>query len=480
MKHAILIMAHKNYSFLHHLIEYFEHDCYVFVHIDKKSEITKDEIACLRQMPQVAGVYQKYSVHWGGFSILKCELFLLKTAMKNCDADYFHLISGQDYPIKPLSYFLDFFKEDGLNYLFHIHLPNPRWEHNTYERFQYYYLFDLLRDKKKGIRWSNRIIKWQKKIKYKRRIPDYFDHMYGGSQWFSLSVDGLKEILIYTQKHPRFLRRLHYTFAPEECYFATVGTNILRKETIRNNHCRFIRWSHENGNYPANLSMKHFHFLVESKALFARKLEMPLSENLLKNIDSLLLSLTKFSITETGGWVCNNYLQYCYHKEILLLVHDFCIRRNITSVLDMGCGSGVYVAALRRLGIPTTGYDANPYTPILSANLLPNGDCPCGIADLTEDLEAEEKFDFVICMDVLTYIPHPYRKKAVSNLEKLSSKYILISLSTDIQEQEKQMILQEFYAIGLKVVNDIVSNDNYLKGKNINQRIIVFSNMYNN
>ena len=65
-------------------------------------------MACLCEMPQVAGVYRKYSVHWGGFSILRCELFLLKEAINNCDAEYFHLISGQDYPIKPLSSFLDF------------------------------------------------------------------------------------------------------------------------------------------------------------------------------------------------------------------------------------------------------------------------------------------------------------------------------------------------------------------------------------
>ena len=48
MKHAVMIMAHKNFEFLRHLIEYFSRDCYVFVHIDKKSSITREEQACLR------------------------------------------------------------------------------------------------------------------------------------------------------------------------------------------------------------------------------------------------------------------------------------------------------------------------------------------------------------------------------------------------------------------------------------------------
>ena len=77
MKQGILIQAHKDFEQLYHLIEYFSVGCYVFVHLDKKSTFTKEQIAQLKEMPQVKGVYKKYSVHWAGFSILKCELFLL-------------------------------------------------------------------------------------------------------------------------------------------------------------------------------------------------------------------------------------------------------------------------------------------------------------------------------------------------------------------------------------------------------------------
>ena len=39
MKHAILILAHKNIGQLCRLVEYFKHDCDVFIHIDKKQTI---------------------------------------------------------------------------------------------------------------------------------------------------------------------------------------------------------------------------------------------------------------------------------------------------------------------------------------------------------------------------------------------------------------------------------------------------------
>ena len=85
------------------------------------------------------------------------------------------------------------------------HLPNPRWEQNTYERFQYIYLFDYFRDRAKAIHYSNTIMAFQKKYHLKRRIPDYFDHLYGGSQWLqgkllTLSCFLQSDILHFTIK----------------------------------------------------------------------------------------------------------------------------------------------------------------------------------------------------------------------------------------------------------------------------------------
>ena len=64
MIQGILIQAHKNFEQLYHLVEYFRTDCYVFIHIDKKSDFKQEQITQLKKMDQVKGVYEKYSVHW--------------------------------------------------------------------------------------------------------------------------------------------------------------------------------------------------------------------------------------------------------------------------------------------------------------------------------------------------------------------------------------------------------------------------------
>lgn len=109
MKHAILIMAHKNVDYLCRLVKYFDKDCDVFLHIDKKQNIAPDELLRLNGYKQVKLISRAYNVNWGGTSILDCELFLLRTALAQSNADYFHLISGQDYPLRPLPRFLEHF-----------------------------------------------------------------------------------------------------------------------------------------------------------------------------------------------------------------------------------------------------------------------------------------------------------------------------------------------------------------------------------
>ncbi len=461
MKHAILIMAHKNYSFLHHLIEYFERDCYVFVHIDKKSDITKEEIACLREMPQVTEVYQKYSVHWGGFSILKCELFLLKTAMKNCDSDYFHLISGQDYPIRPLNRFLEFFIDNkGKNFFQYIHLPNFKWEKNTYDRFSYFYLYDCFQKKNdKTIRMISRFIDFQKRMGFKRSIPNHFSHLFGGSQWFSITRDAVKIILEYTRKKPAFLRRLKYTFAPEECYISTVLKNLLPHETIVPNNLRYIRWKYENGNSPANLGKDHFLYLLESDAFFARKFESSFCEQLVELIDKYLhVEENECERTVDEKKEYNGFLGYDCNRPFIFEIQRWCYDYSIKTVLDIGCGAGYNVAKLRHANISASGVDTNRFTPLLSSLLLPVGDLPCSIADITKDFQVKEIYEMVICVNTISYLSVNQWDIAIENISKATKKIAIIGFPIYEITSGKEQIMISLFLKNKMVLEVLLSN----------------------
>lgn len=447
MKHAILILAHKDFDQVRHLIEYFVRDCYVYVHIDKKAAITPEELHSIDSMPQVRAVYRKYKVHWGGFSILKTEMFLLRQVLKDGDCDYVHLISGQDYPIKPLDDFLKFFEEHkGKEFIRYANIPNPNWDHYTYARFKYFYPYDYInRSSKEALSISKEVIRWERKLGIKRRIPDYFDWLYGSTQWFSLTIKAINILLDYTKKHPSFYIRCHWTFAPEEFYIATVVVNLLPRLSISPTDLRYIRWKDENGNYPANLCMNHFHFLAEKNPfIFARKIERMFDGNtVVESIDKYLLTKDTNMKQRTGGWT-NNYLGlYNFSETLAFRISSLCKALNVSSVLDMGCGAGYYVAYLRRKGIPIVGYDANPNTPQQSSLLLPDNDEPCGVADIIDPIEIDEPFDMVLCMELISSIPKELRIKAITNISKIVNKYLLIT--ERCEGPDKKMSVCNYY-----------------------------------
>lgn len=53
----------------------------------------------------------------GGIEVVKCELDLLKYAVKNEKYGYYHLLSGHDLPIKSQDVIHKWFDEGGLNYV---------------------------------------------------------------------------------------------------------------------------------------------------------------------------------------------------------------------------------------------------------------------------------------------------------------------------------------------------------------------------
>lgn len=428
MKHAVVILAHKDFPLLYKLVEYFDKDCDVFIHVDKKSIFSPKEMEKLGKIRQVKAIFRKFSVHWGGFSMLRTELYMLSQAMGKSDACYFHLISGQDHPIKPLNDFLSFFAQaNGKNYIEFHHLPYEHWDGCTYRRFQYYYMYDLVEGRsKKGQELITYFLKKQIQWHIKRSVPKHFDHLYGGSQWFSITRKAMLVLLNYTQKNPSFYRRMKYTFAPEETYVATILVNLLPKEEIVCDNLRFVRWMYENGGMPANLSAEHLKWFFLGNNLFVRKVTIQHSSTLIAAIDKYMLTEPRMEQSRTGVCKVNSLLPYTFDQSIGDAILRLYQLLDIETVLDAGCGAGLYVCYWRRYGMAVTGCDGNPHTLELSSLLLSAN--PCEVADLTEEIDEEEQepFDMVVCLNVLQDIPMSYLDRVVSNLVYLSGKYLLI------------------------------------------------------
>lgn len=112
-RHIYCIIAHTDYYCLNKLVSMLDDSrndiCIV---LDKKSE--------LRKLPLPKTKYsriftppdkQLIDIQWGGRSQMQAELLVFSTACENGDYDYFHLISGQDLPLKSQDYIHEYFEK---------------------------------------------------------------------------------------------------------------------------------------------------------------------------------------------------------------------------------------------------------------------------------------------------------------------------------------------------------------------------------
>lgn len=435
MKQIILILAHKDASQVKKLIEYFDGKCDIFIHIDKKSKsFTKADVDTIKSMPGVKHVFRKYSVHWAGFSILKTEMFLLKKALEYSSGEYIHLLSGQDYPLRPLSEFNNYFSSThSFGYLDCVHLPAPNWDSNTYFRLQYYVLTDFFEGKTpKGKKRIHKLIQLQQKLGIKRNIPLYVNHLYGGSAWFSISREAAKYLIDYTEHHTSLYNRFKYTFYPEEMYVSTVLMNSpFNYRLTQNNNCRSIFWNNPGiDTSPKELTTTNIYDLLKcNDSFFARKFERPMCLPLEKFLDNYLLKDEKCTCSKTGFWVSKSLTHYKFNKKLCERIIQLCIAESVQSVIDLGCGPGLYVKEFINHGIPSVGYDGNSLTSYFSSTLSKNGIPLCFQADITEEFEVEMPFDMTICINVLEYIPLSYWQIVIDNFVKCTNNYLVICLN---------------------------------------------------
>lgn len=280
-------MAHTNVNHLLSLIEYFGEDFFIYIHWDRKSPISEEDMENLSRSEKVVYISRKYNVNWGGHNLLKAELHLLEKALKDGYGDYYHFISGQDYPTVSLKEFQLFFdKNAGKEFLEFNKLPRKDWDKGTFHRIEYFMPFDFFNVRtRKGDKRVNKLIALQKKFNFKRKIPTYFKTLYGGSAWFSLSKQAVDYLNSYTKKHPSFLRRLDHTFAPDEIYVLSILLNSPFQANIINNNLRYIDWRVKHGSAPAILDQADYYKIVASGCLFARKIVLPISGQLIDNLD---------------------------------------------------------------------------------------------------------------------------------------------------------------------------------------------------
>lgn len=280
MRQAVLITAYHDYPQLVRLVDYFDSDFEVFIHLDRRSSQLPDGMF---SRPNVH-IYRHYRVYWGSVNHLRAILLLMRQALGHGELEYFHLVTGNDYPIPPLSEFKSFCESHRHeNYLEYFKLPRPGWDGDGgLDRVNYFWPQRWLRpgESQLGYRLTALAVKLQRKLGLRRRF-DFFDGcFYGGGTYWSVSREAVEYALSFLQANPGYLRRFRGTKIAEEIGLPTLWANSGLPLT--NNSLRYIEWGP--GASPHVLTEHDYEKIVNSGCLFTRKMTSTHSMGLLNRI----------------------------------------------------------------------------------------------------------------------------------------------------------------------------------------------------
>lgn len=296
MKHAFLIMAHADYSLLCRLLRKLDHpDNAIYIHIDAKSDFSENDANLLNGSCRFSKIefIKRINYTWGGYSQIECMLRLLEAAVKD-NNDYYHYLTGIDFPIKAMEYIHKFFETNkGKEF---VHFCTDDFAERFAFRFTIYHLFDeKIGKERKGIyNFAERVSHLlQRHILKLDRTRKYSDIVFkGGSVYSSVTHSFAKYLL---EREPSVKRMFGKSYCCDEFFLQTMIYNSPYRENLyvcnvdgidTYWNMRSIDW--ERGT-PYVLDIDDYEALVASDNLFCRKVsdKTPKHDMLVQRLEEL-------------------------------------------------------------------------------------------------------------------------------------------------------------------------------------------------
>lgn len=281
-KHAFLIQTHAHPALLDMIINRLNSDNHwFFIHIDKKSKalFSSDVLLCDNVIVIPPALRRK--VNWGSMEQILLTIDLIKMARQTgIKFDYYHLISGQDYPLLTSEQFDAFFEEKSENYL-EIDTRNSFSHRYSIYHFNSYFdprsnnnrcFFALLSAAQSFL---NKVVPVRRRFS----MP-----LYKGCNWWSLTDSAIQYILAFIEGNPWYLKRFSYTTCCDEVFFHTILMNSPLVKDVVNNSLRYMEWV-DGLSGPRILDEESYGSIIESNCIFMRKVDERISKKLIEKIN---------------------------------------------------------------------------------------------------------------------------------------------------------------------------------------------------
>lgn len=241
---------------------------------------------------------------WGKWSVVDAFLRSLSTLYSTANPEWFVLLSGADYPIRPASDVIADLRASGVDAFIDVHQIDPAPAASKLTGAVSPMLHHLDRDESLRTKWGFYrarqfwvpILRRDPHLRLGRftvRLPWTQSGMFSddftlwwGEHWFTGNQHTAEVLLHPTSQHLAFQRYLRWRAFPEEAYYHTVLCNTPDL-TINRHNKRYTEWN-GGGAHPMTLGMEQLPILLQSGMHFARKFDI--NSPVLDAIDRILTS----------------------------------------------------------------------------------------------------------------------------------------------------------------------------------------------
>lgn len=291
-RHAYLIMAHNEFDILAELLRDIDDERNdIYLHIDKKVPSFCEEK--VRNMVLRGGLYfvPRMNVNWSGYTQIKCEMLLLEEAQKHSKYDYYHMLTGVNFPLKSQDYIHKFFEDNNGKEFIGFDTTS-----DYSARLRYIYLFNEIGKantsfKKKLYNIRSYFVSLQKMVGFQRKCTKNLIIKKGLVYW-SITNNAANYILC----NKKYIEKLcKHSVCGDEVFVQTIigmsplKINVYNCKNEFDGCQREVPWHFEKENgRPENVFIKKdIDYLLQSDKIFAMKFSGKEGLEIIKEIKKL-------------------------------------------------------------------------------------------------------------------------------------------------------------------------------------------------
>jgi len=289
---AYVVLAHRLPRQVRRLLQRLHHpDDVALVHVDAKKDIEpfQRELEPLLSSGQVRLAARRVRCHWGGPGHLRATLAAASQLLAS-GHDFSHLVllTGQDYPIRPLPEIREFLARHAGRSFISWSLGEardvPDSERAGNERWLWHGRPDRLvrrhyklPRRKRPLSVPNRLMPWVPT----RSLPKGLVPAQGLAYW-CLSREAVAYCTEYTRTRPDVARFFRRALAADENYFQMVLLSSPLAAGLVNEDLRYLEWQEW---HPRTLTTDDLQPMLASRKLFARKFDETVDPDVLDALD---------------------------------------------------------------------------------------------------------------------------------------------------------------------------------------------------